>query len=68
LNVSASIRPRQNANVLTAILDKAEAYAAERKIAPEVLLNWRPVSADAADSAHLRFRQGAAARLADKEV
>ena len=28
-------------NNLTAILDKAEAYAAERKIAPEVLLNWR---------------------------
>src|SRR5262245_10623988 len=28
-------------NNLTAILDKAEAYATERKIAPEVLLNWR---------------------------
>ena len=28
-------------NNLSAILDKAEAYAAERKIEPEVLLNWR---------------------------
>ena len=28
-------------NNLTAILDKAERYASERKIDPEVLLNWR---------------------------
>ena len=28
-------------NNLTAILDKAERYAADRKIAPEVLLTWR---------------------------
>ena len=28
-------------NNLTTILDKAEAYATERKIAPEVMLNWR---------------------------
>ena len=28
-------------NNLTAILDKAEAYVAERKIDPEVLLTWR---------------------------
>lgn len=28
-------------NTLAAILDKAEAYAAARKIDPEVLLNWR---------------------------
>ena len=26
---------------LTAILDKAEAFAAEHKVAPEVMLNWR---------------------------
>jgi hypothetical protein len=28
-------------NNLTTIFDKAEAYASERKIAPEVMLNWR---------------------------
>ena len=27
--------------ILSTILDKAEAFAAERKIEPEVLLNWR---------------------------
>jgi uncharacterized protein len=28
-------------NNLSAILDKAEGFAAERKIEPSVLLNWR---------------------------
>jgi uncharacterized protein len=57
---------------LTAILDKAEAYAAERKIDPEVLLNWRlapdmftfvrqlQIAAD--------FAKGTTARLAGAEV
>jgi hypothetical protein len=59
-------------NNLTAILSKAEAYAAERKIEPEVLLNWR-LAADmfpltrqiqiAAD-----FAKGTTARLAGREV
>ncbi len=57
---------------LTAILDKAEAYAAEHKIAPEVLINWRlapdmfpfvrqvQIAAD--------FAKGTTARLAGAEV
>ncbi len=59
-------------NVLTAILDKAEAYAAERKIAPEVLLNWRiapdmyPLTRQIQLTSD--FAKGAAARLAGKEV
>ena len=59
-------------NVLTAILDKAERYAAERKIAPEVLLNWRiapdmyPLTRQIQLTSD--FAKGAAARLAGKEV
>jgi len=58
--------------ILSAILDKAEAYAAEREIEPEVLLNWRlapdmfPFTRQiqlVSDSA-----KGAAARLAGVEV
>lgn len=57
---------------LTAILDKAEAYAAEHKIDPEVLLDWRlapdmlpfmrqlQIAAD--------FAKGTTARLAGAEV
>jgi uncharacterized protein len=57
---------------LSAILDKAEAFAAEREIEPEVLLNWRLVSdmfpltrqvQIAAD-----FAKGTTARLAGAEV
>jgi hypothetical protein len=59
-------------NNLAAILDKAEAYAAERKIAPEVLLNWRlapdmfPLSKQVQLSSD--FAKGCAARLAGVEV
>ena len=58
--------------ILSTILDKAEAYAAERKIEPDVLLNWRlapdmfPLTRQiqlVSDSA-----KGAAARLAGVEV
>jgi uncharacterized protein len=57
---------------LTAILDKAEGFAAEHKIAPEVLINWRlapdmfpfvrqvQIAAD--------FAKGTTARLAGAEV
>jgi hypothetical protein len=57
---------------LTAIMDKAEAFAAEHKIAPEVLINWRlapdmfpfvrqvQIAAD--------FAKGTTARLAGAEV
>jgi uncharacterized protein len=59
-------------NTLTTILDKAEAYAAERKIAPEVLLNWRlaPDMFPLIKQIQLTsdFAKGAAARLAGKEV
>jgi len=57
---------------LSAILDKAEAFAAEREIEPEVLLNWRLASdmfplvrqiQIAAD-----FAKGTTARLAGAEV
>ena len=57
---------------LTAILDKAEAYAAERKIEPEVLLNWRlapdmfPLTRQIQIAAD--FAKGTTARLADAEV
>ena len=58
--------------ILSTILDKAEAFAAERKIEPDVLLNWRlapdmfPLTRQiqlVSDSA-----KGAAARLAGVEV
>ena len=58
--------------ILSTILDKAEAYAAQREIEPEVLLNWRlapdmfPFTRQiqlVSDSA-----KGAAARLAGVEV
>ncbi len=57
---------------LTAIMDKAEAFAAEHKIAPEVLINWRlapdmfpfvrqvQIAAD--------FAKGTTARLAGADV
>jgi uncharacterized protein len=57
---------------LSAILDKAEAYAAERKIEPEVLLNWRlapdmfPFTRQVQIAAD--FAKGTTARLAGKEV
>lgn len=58
--------------ILSTLLDKAEAFAVERKIEPDVLLNWRL----APDMFPLRrqvqlasdFAKGAAARLADAEV
>jgi hypothetical protein len=59
-------------NNLAAILDKAEAYAAERKIAPEVLLNWRlapdmfPLTRQIQIMTDMA--KGAAARLAGVEV
>jgi hypothetical protein len=57
---------------LTAIMDKAEAYAAERKIEPEVLLSWRlapdmfPFTRQVQIAAD--FAKGTTARLAGKEV
>lgn len=57
---------------LTAILDKAEAFAAEHKIAPEVMLNWRlapdmfPFSRQVQIVAD--FAKGTTARLAGAEV
>jgi len=57
---------------LSAILDKAEAYAVERKIEPEVLLNWRlapdmfPFTRQVQIAAD--FAKGTTARLAGKEV
>ena len=59
-------------NNLSAILAKAEAYAAERKIAPEVLLNWRlapdmfPFTRQIQVASDLA--KGATARLAGREV
>jgi hypothetical protein len=59
-------------NTLSALLDKAEAYAAERKIDPDVLLNWRlapdmfPLTRQIQLASD--FAKGAAARLAGKEV
>ena len=59
-------------NNLTAILDKAERYVTERKIAPEVLLTWRlapdmfPLTRQIQLTSD--FAKGAAARLAGKEV
>ena len=59
-------------NHLSAILAKAEAYAAERKIAPEVLLNWRlapdmfPFTRQIQVASDLA--KGTTARLAGREV
>lgn len=57
---------------LTAILDKAEAYAAERKIDPEVMLNWRLTPDMFALTRQIQiaadFAKGTMARLAGKEV
>jgi uncharacterized protein len=59
-------------NTLSTILDKAEAYAAERKIDPDVLLNWRlaPDMFPLTKQIQLTcdFAKGSAARLAGKEV
>jgi hypothetical protein len=57
---------------LSVLLKKAEAYAAERQIAPEVLLNWRlapdmfPLTRQIQLASD--FAKGAAARLAGAEV
>jgi uncharacterized protein len=57
---------------LTAILDKAEAYAADREIDPQVLLNWRlapdmfPLTRQIQIAAD--FAKGTTARLAGKDV
>jgi hypothetical protein len=57
---------------LSAILDKAEAFAAARKIDPEVLLNWRlapdmfPLTRQIQIAAD--FAKGTTARLAGAEV
>jgi uncharacterized protein len=62
----------QMLNNLTAILDKAEAYAAERKIEPEVLLNWRLAPNMFALTRQIQiaadFAKGTTARLAGREV
>jgi hypothetical protein len=57
---------------LSAILDKAEAFATEHKVAPEVMLNWRlapdmfPFSRQVQIVAD--FAKGTTARLAGAEV
>jgi uncharacterized protein len=57
---------------LNAILEKAEAFAEERKIAPEVLLNWRlapdmfPLTRQVQIACDMV--KGAAARLSGREV
>ena len=59
-------------NNLHAILDKAEAFAAERKIEPSVLLNWRlapdmfPLTRQIQIASDLA--KGTTARLAGREV
>jgi hypothetical protein len=59
-------------NTLAAILDKAEAYAAARKIDPEVLLNWRlaPDMFPLLKQIQLTsdFAKGTTSRLAGAEV
>lgn len=59
-------------NNLNAILDKAEAFAEERKIAPEVLLNWRLAPDMFALTRQVQIAcdmaKGAAARLSGREV
>jgi hypothetical protein len=58
--------------ILSTLLDKAEAYAAERKIEPDVLLNWRlapdmfPLTRQIQLASD--FAKGATARLAGVEV
>ena len=57
---------------LTAIIEKAEAFAAEHNIAPEVMINWRlapdmfPFSRQVQIAAD--FAKGTTARLAGAEV
>ena len=57
---------------LSAILEKAEAFAAERKIEPEVLLNWRLAPDMFALTRQIQIAtdlaKGTTARLAGKEV
>ena len=59
-------------NNLRSILDKAERFAEERKIAPEVLLNWRlapdmfPLTRQVQIACDMA--KGAAARLAGRDV
>jgi uncharacterized protein len=59
-------------NNLSAILDKAEAYASDRNIAPEIMLNWRlapdmfPLTRQIQIASDLA--KGTAARLAGHEV
>jgi uncharacterized protein len=59
-------------NNLSSILDKAERYASERKIAPEVLLNWRlapdmfPLTRQIQIASDMA--KGCAARLAGADV
>jgi hypothetical protein len=59
-------------NNLSAILDKAEAYATERNIAPEVVLNWRLAPDMFALTRQIQIAsdlaKGASARLAGREV
>ena len=57
---------------LSAILEKAEAFAAERKIEPETLLNWRLAPDMFALTRQIQiaadFAKGTTARLAGREV
>ena len=57
---------------LTAILEKAEAYAAERKIDPEIMLNWRLTPDMFALTRQIQIAtdlaKGTTARLAGREV
>ena len=57
---------------LSAILDKAEAFAARHKIEPEVLLNWRLAPDMFALTRQVQiaadFAKGTTARLAGREV
>ena len=59
-------------NNLSAILDKAERFAAERKIEPSVLLNWRLAPDMFSLTRQIQIAsdlaKGAAARLAGREV
>ncbi len=59
-------------NNLSAILDKAEAYATDRNIAPEVLLNWRLAPDMFSLTRQIQIAsdlaKGTAARLAGREV
>ena len=59
-------------NNLSAILDKADRFAAERKIEPSVLLNWRLAPDMFSLTRQIQIAsdlaKGAAARLAGREV